>query len=87
VTRLKRGIPKEDLVAEESTAGTKAKTDAPTYSVERLIAESGDFLGHPSHVAAGAFSGLTKKNFTIDEAKSRIDKWLAAPVETDEEAS
>ena len=53
------------------------------FSVERLIAESADFFGHPPHVAAGAFHD-GKQNYTLDEAKARVDKFLKQPVEQDD---
>jgi hypothetical protein len=59
------------------------KAEAPTYHVDRLIPESWDRFGVESHVAAGAFSTLSKKNLTVDEGKAAIDKWLKRPVETD----
>ena len=69
-------------MADQTTAG-KPKDEAPTYHVDRLVAESGDFLGVDPHIAAGAFSGQNKKNFTLDEAESLIQKWLKRPVEED----
>lgn len=60
------------------------KEAAPTYSAERLVAESEAFLGVPSHVAVGAFHG-GKKTMTLDDAKSRVKKWLDKPEDRPEE--
>lgn len=54
-----------------------------TYPVERIIAESGDFLDIPSHVVAGALSKSPKKNFTLDEVKEAVAEWEDHPVEVD----
>lgn len=62
---------------------TAAKEEAPTYHVDRLIAEADDRLGVPGHVAAGAFTSLRKQNLTIAEAKKAVDDWLKRPVEVD----
>ena len=60
-----------------------AKEEAPTYHVDRLTSESFDFLGVAPHVAAGAFAGQRKQNFTTAEAQGLVDKWLKTPVDVD----
>jgi hypothetical protein len=55
---------------------------ASTYSRERLMGESVDFFGEPSHVVAGALAGLDarKQNFTLDEASDAIRAFHQRPV-------
>lgn len=55
-----------------------AAPEAPTYHVDRLIAESTDFFGVESHVLEGALAlkGGTKKNLTREEAQDAIDAYL-----------
>lgn len=62
-----------------------SKTEAPTYHVDRLLAESWDRFGVEAHVVAGALAAQSsrKQNFTEDEVKSAVEKWLKKPVETD----
>lgn len=82
------------MADDESTATAEAKgakaasspeeKEDPTYHIDRLIPEAEDFLGVPSYVAAGAFAGETKKNFTIPEAKKIVKDWLKKPVEEDQ---
>ena len=57
----------------------RAKPDAPTYTVERLIDESHAFLGVPSHVMVGALHGNKKKTLTLSEAKKAVEDWLKSP--------
>lgn len=54
-----------------------------TYHVDRLVAEAGDRFGVPPHVAAGAFSGQSRKNLTLDQADKIIKKWVDTEVEVD----
>lgn len=70
-------------MADESTKTAAAKEEAPTYHVDRLIAEADDRLGVPPHVAAGAFASIRKQNLTVDEAKKTVTDWLKRPVEVD----
>lgn len=56
---------------------------APTYPVERLIAESDGFLGVPSHVTAGALHGSRKKELTLAEAGAAIEAWNSREVTVD----
>lgn len=59
---------------------TKTKTDdekEPTFTVAQLVAESRSSIGVASHVAAGAFHGLSDgSTFTRSEAKDRVEKFL-----------
>lgn len=60
------------------------KEEEPTYHVDRLIPESDDRFGVPSHVAAGAFAQKeSKKNYTLDEAAALIEKFETRKVPTD----
>lgn len=65
------------------TASKADEPTAPTYSVERLVAESEAFLNVPSFVAVGAFSSERKKNFTLDEAKKLVKDFLKKPEDKD----
>lgn len=60
----------------------------PTYTLDRLTADSFGFLGVEQHVAAGALHGVTEKEMTIKDAKARVKAWLKSEVDTgpDEEA-
>jgi hypothetical protein len=69
--------------APKDAAESKAETqedEEPTYHVDRLIRDSRGFFGHPPHVLAGALHG-SKKNFTLAEARERIDDFLDHKVE------
>jgi hypothetical protein len=57
--------------------------DALEFPVERLIAEGGQFLGHESHVVAGALSGVSRKNLTLEEAEAAVKTWLKSEVKTE----
>jgi hypothetical protein len=63
-------------------ADEKSSEPANKIPVARLQAESQERLGYPSYVVAGALHGSTKKELTIDEAKSLVTKWLQKPVAT-----
>lgn len=52
-----------------------------SYTKERLIAESGAFLGKPAHVVAGAFHGERRKHLTIPQAREAIESFLQRAVE------
>ena len=71
----------------ETKTETKAKGDKepeePTYHIDRLLAESHEFLDQPAHVVAGALAAkdARKQNFTLSEAQKAIDAWLRKPVE------
>lgn len=55
-----------------------------TYDRERLLSESDAFLGVPPHVLAGALAlEPNKKNFSLDDAKSLVEKWQKRPVEVE----
>lgn len=68
---------------QEEKAKAEGKAETPTYHVDRLTAEAQDRFGVPSHLAAGAFSGLRKQNLTLDEAKASIEKFAKHVVEVD----
>jgi hypothetical protein len=71
-----------DTETPKTPAADKPK-DALAYEAERLVAESYDFFGEPSHVVAGALHGERKKHFTRDEAKALIRAFKKQPVSTD----
>lgn len=61
----------------------EAEGDDNDFPVERLIDESTDLVGHPSHVVVGALehAGLgSRKNLTIDEVREAVDDWLTTEV-------
>lgn len=81
---------KKDAAPEEpSASGAEAKgeeqataeREAQTIPKERLIEEADAYLGHPPHVAAGALHGVEDEELTVDQAKERVDDWLAQEVE------
>lgn len=53
----------------------QGKGKETAYSQERLIAEATDFLGVPSHVAAGALHGNPEAYLTVDEARVEVEKY------------
>lgn len=69
-------------MAEEKQSGGGAKEEAPEYPTERIIREASDFLGVPTHVAAGALVDANK-NITLDEAKKAVKDFEKRPVEAD----
>lgn len=80
-----RGVPDDS----EAPTVIRKRSGDTEYSLDRLIAESHAFLGHPSYVAAGAFHGYGKAYISLDEAQERVDAWLDRPIpsatSTDEE--
>lgn len=70
---------------EKKPAASAAKEEASgeTYPVDRLILESDDRFGVPSHVAAGAFSGSPKEELTIAEGEKLIADYSKHEVEVD----
>lgn len=77
-----------DRPARAASAGDSGSTtpdveeapEDPKYDRDRLIAESGDFLGEPSHVVAGALAATKKKSLTLAEARTAIKAFLATEV-------
>jgi hypothetical protein len=59
------------------------KAEKVTYAQERLIEEAGPLLDQPSHVVAGALSGVEKKNLSKDEAAKHVRDFLKREVEVD----
>lgn len=64
----------------EAVKATEPAEDALTFSVDRLISDGGDLIGHESHVVAGALSGVNRKQMTLEEAEAAVDAWLKTPV-------
>lgn len=52
--------------------------EEPAYDTDRLTAESHDFLGVESFVAAGAlaYAPNSKKNLTVSEMRKLVDRYL-----------
>jgi hypothetical protein len=73
----------ETKVADEAKPKAAQEEEQPTYHVDRLIPEADERFGVGPHVAAGAFSLESKKNFTLDEAKELIRKYEKRTVESD----
>jgi len=65
-------------VAEKTPAdAAPAKSSAaPTFAVSDLVSRSTKWLGEPAYVVAGALHGASGR-LSIDEAKSRVGKFLA----------
>lgn len=61
--------------AKDAVADAEPQEEEESFDLERLINESTDFLGVPSHAAAGAFSAISKKSLTITEAKAAVEAW------------
>lgn len=57
-----------------------AKASNPTYLLSALREHCTDALGVERSTFDGAFSGQPDDaQYTLDEAKARINKWLACP--------
>jgi hypothetical protein len=56
-----------------------------TFPVDDLIARSSDYLGHSSHVVAGALHGR-KADMSLDDARARINDFLEKPALSAKEA-
>lgn len=67
----------------DATERKPAAEEPTTYHVDRLIADASGFFDVPRHVVAGALSGETKKNFTLDEVKDAIKAYNKHEVEVD----
>lgn len=92
----KRTEPADEAPAESPRTGGHGKPAArggsadkkPEYPVERLIAESQDFLDQPSHIAAGGLHDVKEKTMTVAAAKAAVRDWLKReidPPDADEE--
>lgn len=68
---------------DDKTNEPQKAAEAPTYTVERLLAESNDFLDVDRHVAAGAFATIRKKHLTLEEAGKAIKDFQKRQVEVD----
>lgn len=74
----------EPETPKEAVKETDPAPEAESIPVERLIADGGAFLGHESHIVAGALAEVPRKNLTIEEAEAAVDAWLKQPVKEDE---
>lgn len=88
----KRAEPADETPAESPRTGGHGKPargavppDKPEYPIERLIAESQDFLGCPPHVAAGALHDADSKTMTVADAKAAVKDWLKREIDPPEE--
>lgn len=70
--------PEPEQVVREAVR--EAESDGDRFPVDRLISEGENFLGHPSHVVAGALHAVNRKELTLDEAREAVDAWLSTPV-------
>lgn len=59
----------------DDTNTDKQKPADPKYSVDEL-ADEGYLAPHPPFVVRGALSGERRENFTVEQAKPIVDKWL-----------
>lgn len=65
-----------EQAAEES--GNQRSLARRKYPRERLVLESYAFTGHPPHVMAGALAAQEDKDeFTVEQAKQAITRWLS----------
>lgn len=70
--------------ATDKPKSEKQTEKEPTITVERLIAEATTIGLTPADVA-GAFDGVDRdKEYTVQAAKSRVEKWLSTEVKTSE---
>lgn len=92
----KRAEPADETPAESPRTGGHGKPasrgappsgekEKPEYPIERLIAESQDFLGCPPHVAAGALHDADSKTMTVADAKAAVKDWLKREIDPPEE--
>lgn len=71
----------EAVEADNTEESPVTETEAPRFSVERLLAEPVEITGYPVHEVAGALHGRDPaEELTQDEAKSAVADWLNTPV-------
>lgn len=86
--RKRATAPAEDAPAPEKAArdaqreaAREVDEDAQTFPVERMLGPDAYALtGYEGHIVAGALTGVTKKNLTIDEVQAACKAWLESPV-------
>lgn len=61
-------------------ADKKSASNAPKYSREELLANAEAIFAVKPEVLAGALHGREEKEFTIDEVKSLVNKFLERKV-------
>jgi hypothetical protein len=83
-TQLQDPEAEADMAADEGDAATPSQQEGAggetAYSQERLIEEATSFLGHPTHVVAGALHGVDQEYLTIKEATKLVDDFLKREV-------
>lgn len=68
------------MAAKKQAQSTAAQT-APKFTLAALREHSKTALGVEDSVMAGAFSGMpADAEFTLDEAKARIDTFMRTPI-------
>ena len=75
----------EDKTEPETAAPAASKksaaADVEKFPVERLLSdECPAITGLERHLVSGALDGSKKTEFTSDEVKALVDKWLTSPV-------
>ena len=70
----------EIMTAKEKDTGDPERKAAYTYTVEELIAASETALHVPRECAAAAFKIQGKKNLSLSEAKSIVEKFMKGEV-------
>jgi hypothetical protein len=64
---------------QETPEITSDKTQEPEYSLDKLRENCKELFDVPAHVFDGAMCGITGE-FTVREAKSKIEKWAKKEV-------
>jgi hypothetical protein len=80
MAEAKKQKAEEPETPKEAVKATEPAEDAIEFSVERLISEGGQLIGHEPHVVAGALNSVNRKNLTLEEAEAAVDAWLKKPV-------
>jgi len=72
---------KNEPAPTENNTPEVAKTNTPEYSVERLAKDCYELFGVTASTFAGATCKLgNDKNYTVEEMKVTIKKWLDTPI-------
>ena len=77
--------PEAEAAPEQQSEQQGQQPAEGTYPTERLIAESADFLGVESYIAAGAFEGHDEEEMTLDQAKGYVEEFQDRVVTGDAE--
>ena len=63
-----------------NNAGAVTENAAPKFSLEKLRDECIALFGVSSATFDGATVGLSDGDYTVEEIKTKIDKWLKEPI-------